>query len=138
MGGTTPIVLGPESILFADEDLVAVDKAAGWLSDASRDPNRDHLGAALERWESGGTFRPAHRLDRATSGVIVFARNRPAAASLMSQFQDRTVSSLIRVIWVPNGREASSSASAGRSESVTVATCVVGSSAPPTVSAMPA
>lgn len=87
------IELSPESILFVDDDLVAIDKAPGVLCDASIDPNRDHLGAALRRWahDSDAEFLPAHRLDRGTSGVVLFARNRGAATALMQQFQDRAV-----------------------------------------------
>lgn len=88
------IELRAESILFADDDLVAVDKAPGVLCDASIDPSREHLGTALRRWagEDGGEFHPAHRLDRGTSGVVLFARNRAAATALMKQFQERSVS----------------------------------------------
>jgi len=88
------IDLGPESILFVDDDLVAVDKAPGVLCDASIDPNREHLGTALRQWarDDSAEFLPAHRLDRGTSGVVLFARNRPAATALMKQFQERSVS----------------------------------------------
>ncbi len=88
------IDLGPESILFVDDDLVAVDKAPGVLCDASIDPNREHLGTALRRWaqHDSAEFLPAHRLDRGTSGVVLFARNRSAVTELMKQFQERSVS----------------------------------------------
>lgn len=111
MTRTAPIDLDAASILFEDEDLVAVDKASGWLSDATRDPQRDHLGAALSRraeaaGEGGGPFLPAHRLDRATSGVVLFARNRAAASSLMRQFQARTVAKAYRaIVGHPRGAE---------------------------------
>lgn len=93
------------SILFEDADLVAVDKAAGWLSDATRDPRRDHLGAALGRWAADragdGTFLPVHRLDRPTSGVVLFARNAEAATGIMEQFQERSVSKRYCAIVTP-------------------------------------
>jgi len=95
----TSIELDSHSLLFVDEDIVAVDKQAGVLSDATRDPNRDHLGKALERWAShnsptteNNSFFPAHRLDRGTSGVVLFARNKAAATTLMQQFQNRSIS----------------------------------------------
>ena len=85
----------PLEILLADDDLVAVDKPAGMLCDATIDPDREHLGTELVRWakeagEVGPRFHPAHRLDRGTSGVVVFARTREAATALMLQFQDRS------------------------------------------------
>lgn len=94
------IDLRVESILFNDDDLVAVDKASGELCDASRDPNRDHLGRALSRWahDPNAQFLPAHRLDLGTSGVVLFARNRPAATALMQQFQDRLVTKRYQAI----------------------------------------
>jgi 23S rRNA pseudouridine1911/1915/1917 synthase len=114
MDAQEPIRLGPQAILFADDDLVAVDKAPGVLCDASIDPKRDHLGMALEHWardtlpnptglanpQDGPEFRAAHRLDRGTSGVVVFARNRAAATGLMKQFQDRTVSKQYQAVVV--------------------------------------
>lgn len=99
------IDLDAGSILFEDAHLVAVDKAAGWLSDATRDPRRDHLGAALSRWaedQAGdGTFLPVHRLDRATSGVVLFARSAEAATGVMQQFQERSVSKRYCAIVTP-------------------------------------
>ncbi len=100
-----PVDLTPDAILFADDHLVAVDKAPGVLCDATIDPNREHLGTALRRWaleaeptppgssnaDEAPAFHPVHRLDRGASGVVVFARDRPAATALMHQFQDRSV-----------------------------------------------
>ena len=88
------IKLDDDAILFVDDDIVVVDKAAGDLCDASPDPNRDHLGTALGRWaeahDQPTTFYAAHRLDRVTSGVVVFARHKAAATALMKQFEART------------------------------------------------
>lgn len=94
------VEIAPKAILFADDDLIAVDKASGVLCDASIDPNRDHLGTALRRWaqDAGAEFLPAHRLDLGTSGVVLFARNRAAATGLMQQFQDRTVTKRYQAI----------------------------------------
>lgn len=94
------IELAPESILFADDDLIAVDKDSGVLCDASRDPERDHLGLALERWANDPTtrFHAAHRLDLGTSGVVLFARHRAANTAIMQQFQDRTVAKRYQAI----------------------------------------
>lgn len=100
------IDLDAEAILFVDDDLVAVDKAAGWLTDATRDPNRDHLGVALERWahrtgRRADPLLPVHRLDLATSGVVLFARRRDAATELMTQFRDRSVSKEYQAVVSP-------------------------------------
>jgi len=87
------VQIAPETILFEDDALVAVDKAPGVLCDASIDPKREHLGTALRKraQNPGAEFLPGHRLDQGTSGVVLFARNRIVATALMQQFQDRTV-----------------------------------------------
>jgi len=88
-----PIELDEASILFVDDDLIAIDKQPGVLCDASIDPNRPHLGTALRSWANNedAEFLPAHRLDLGTSGVVLFARNKSTATTLMQQFQERTV-----------------------------------------------
>jgi|HubBroStandDraft_2_1064218.scaffolds.fasta_scaffold04849_6 23S rRNA (cytosine1962-C5)-methyltransferase len=82
-------------ILFADDDLLAVDKPAGVASqaaDADRPDDivtrlKSHFAARGER-EYVGVHQ---RLDRDTSGVLVFARRREANASLAAQFEGRKV-----------------------------------------------
>ena len=93
-------------ILHRDDDLVAVDKPSGVLSDATRDPNRDHLGLALQRWhgDDQAQFLPVHRLDLGTSGIVLFARNRSAATGVMRQFESRSVQKRYHaVVYRPDG-----------------------------------
>lgn len=59
-------------ILAEQDDLLAVNKPAGLLSIAGREPEEDDLRRILEqRYERIFTV---HRLDRQTSGVMLFAR----------------------------------------------------------------
>ncbi|WP_328515940.1 pseudouridine synthase [Marinobacterium weihaiense] len=80
-------------ILYEDEYLVAVNKPAGllvhpsWIAPA-RTPN---LAAQLKLRYPNETVHTVHRLDRATSGVILFARNKAVAHSLQQQFAERQV-----------------------------------------------
>lgn len=75
------------AILFADEDLLAVDKPAGLAMHANLDENRPHLVGLL-----GEPYLGIHqRLDRDTSGVVVFARSLRANAGLARQFEGRQV-----------------------------------------------
>ena len=88
--------LAPESIVFFDRDLVVVDKPAGMLSVADEPGNKDTLGShvrTLLRRKGGGDAALAvvHRLDRDTSGVMVFARAASAQRALAVQFRDHTV-----------------------------------------------
>lgn len=62
------------AVLFDDDDLLAIDKPAGLLSVAS-DDEHERTALALLREQVGGPLWPAHRLDRETSGVLLFARS---------------------------------------------------------------
>ncbi|MCB9740641.1 MAG: RNA pseudouridine synthase [Deltaproteobacteria bacterium] len=81
------------TLLHIDDDLLLVHKPPGLPSHATVDPGRDHLVAATERLlRSQGIaseLHLCHRLDRDTSGVVVFARSRAAAAALGDAFAER-------------------------------------------------
>lgn len=81
-------------ILFADEHLVAIDKPAGLLS-VSSEREREHTALALVRGALQGKRRelclwPVHRLDRETSGLLLFARTRAARTALQERWQEVT------------------------------------------------
>lgn len=79
---------GPIPILYADDDLVAVDKPSGLLSVPGRGEDKaDCLINRLRR--DFPTILLVHRLDLDTSGVIVFALNPQAQAHLGKQFEER-------------------------------------------------
>ncbi|MBR2634647.1 MAG: RluA family pseudouridine synthase [Clostridia bacterium] len=73
-------------ILYSDEDLVVVNKEKGQLSQKD-EKRRDTLPDLLER-ETGGEIFPVHRLDRETSGVMVYARNSRSAAHLSREIAE--------------------------------------------------
>jgi 23S rRNA pseudouridine1911/1915/1917 synthase len=88
----------PLKILYQDEDVVAVDKAAGMVVHAGAGHPRGTLvNALLHHFGTlsgvSGELRPGivHRLDRETSGVILVARTDRAHQSLAAQFQARQV-----------------------------------------------
>jgi 23S rRNA pseudouridine1911/1915/1917 synthase len=82
-------------VLFADDDLVVVDKPPFLVV--------QHTGAFLRHTFVRGlserfapvpprtVLEPVHRLDRETSGVLVLARSERAASSLQQQFEAGTV-----------------------------------------------
>jgi 23S rRNA pseudouridine1911/1915/1917 synthase len=88
-------------VLYADEELIAIDKPAG----LPVHPAPTYQGATLvdsmlgqfpelgRMLEPDGIPRPGivHRLDKDTSGVMVIARTPHARTSLSRQFKDRTV-----------------------------------------------
>lgn len=66
--------------LFVDDDLVAIDKPEGLLSVAADGERQQNALAivreSLSRPGQQALLWPAHRLDRETSGVLLFARSR--------------------------------------------------------------
>jgi len=86
--------LGSErlEIIYQDKDLVVVNKPAGLLvhkSDMDRHETRFAL--QMTREQIGQWVFPVHRLDKPTSGLLVFALNRNAAREISFQFQKNQV-----------------------------------------------
>lgn len=88
----------PLSILYEDEDVIAVDKPAGMVVHAGAGAHSGTLVNALLHHfgalsQLGGELRPGivHRLDRFTSGVLLVARNDAAHRRLAEQFAGRKV-----------------------------------------------
>lgn len=66
-------------VLFEDEFLIAVDKPSGMLSVGTETQKENtaysHLNAYIKKQNPGGRIFLLHRLDRDTSGVILFAKD---------------------------------------------------------------
>lgn len=78
-------------VRYVDEALVVVDKPAGVLSAPTPESDRSNLQSWLER-ELGAPVHVIHRLDRLTSGLLVFARQAASAARLTELLQQRLLS----------------------------------------------
>lgn len=78
-------------ILYQDEHYVAIDKPPGLL--VHRSPiSRDRVFALQTlRDQLGQRVYPVHRLDRATSGVLLFGLSSLAASRLVERFESRQV-----------------------------------------------
>ena len=76
----------PLNIIHEDDDLLVVDKPAGLLSVPGRDLP-DSLQSRLKALYPDSLL--VHRLDMATSGLMVFARNKAAQRHLGLQFERR-------------------------------------------------
>ncbi len=77
---------GAVKVLFEDAELVAVDKPAGVVSQ----PTQGKTGGSMLDRVSEYLGREAglvHRLDRETSGVLVFAKTREATSRLAEEFR---------------------------------------------------
>src|SRR5262245_60194943 len=82
----------PSVVLFEDDHLLVVNKPAGWNTHApspyAGEGIYDWLRHREPRWASLAII---HRLDKETSGVLVFARSPEANRSLTAQFTEREV-----------------------------------------------
>lgn len=88
----TPQPERPLTILHRDERLVAIDKPEGLL--VHRTPlDRHETEFAVQRLRDqiGRIVHPVHRLDRGTSGVLVFALDRETARTLSQAFAEQRV-----------------------------------------------
>jgi 23S rRNA pseudouridine1911/1915/1917 synthase len=88
-------------IVHLDRDVAVVRKPAGLLTVPYEDDDKDTLqqraAAAVRRRDvhegigGGPALRVVQRLDKETSGVLVFARNIPAERHLQRQFKEHSV-----------------------------------------------
>ena len=81
----------PLRILFRDTAYVAIDKPAGLLVHRSPISRDERFALQTLRDQLGHRVYPVHRLDRATSGVLLFGLSPDAARRLVQQFEQRTV-----------------------------------------------
>jgi 23S rRNA pseudouridine1911/1915/1917 synthase len=88
----------PLDILYEDDDLIAVNKAAGMTVHAGAGNSRGTLvNALLGRGQAlsqgGDSLRPGivHRIDKETSGLLLVAKNDFAHARLADGFRERTI-----------------------------------------------
>jgi tRNA pseudouridine65 synthase len=76
------------TLLYRDEHLVAIDKPPGLLVHRTQlAAGEDEAALQLLRDQLGQTVWPVHRLDRGTSGVLLFALSPEVAALLGEMFE---------------------------------------------------
>lgn len=79
-------------ILYEDDDLVAIHKPAGLLVHRSYLARREkYFAMQMTRDLVGCHVFPVHRLDRPTSGVLLFAKSSEMANQLCEQFASKSV-----------------------------------------------
>ena len=90
--------LAESAIVFFDSDVAVVDKPAGMLSVADEEGNKDtlvlHARTLLRRMDKRGkdaALGVVHRLDKDTSGVMVFTRTASAQRVLAGRFKAHDV-----------------------------------------------
>ena len=102
--GASPAWMGfrsdslPPCVVFEDEDLLVVNKPPGWNTHAPS----PYAGEGLYEWLRNREPRWAdlallHRLDKETSGLMVFGKTPLANRSLTQQFEQRRVEKVYRL-----------------------------------------
>jgi len=88
-GRATPAVRKLE-IIYQDKDIIAINKPAGLLSVGTNKETKEHALALLRSQLTRGKERiqlwPVHRLDRDTSGILLFATSKETREDVMDQW----------------------------------------------------
>jgi RluA family pseudouridine synthase len=98
-------ILPPYTIIFENERFIAVNKAPGISVGGDRwDESKERLDRLLERDLKLPKIYTVHRIDRETSGLVVFARDRETHRRLSLAFEQRHVEK--RYVAIVHGRPA--------------------------------
>lgn len=82
----------PLDILYQDDVLIAVTKPNGLLVHPGKEPEaKEWIAMKVLRDQIGRRVYAIHRLDRPTSGVLLFALEEPAADAMRAEFEGRRV-----------------------------------------------
>ncbi|MEP7085006.1 MAG: RluA family pseudouridine synthase [Betaproteobacteria bacterium] len=97
--------LPASAIVYFDRDVVVVNKPVGMLSVADEAGNKDtladHTRTALRRLDKTGVdakLGVVHRLDKETSGLMLFARTPHAKRALEAQFREHSTERIYHAI----------------------------------------
>jgi RluA family pseudouridine synthase len=86
-------VILPYTVIFVNEDFIAVNKASGVSVGGDRwDESQIRLDRLLERDLDIPKVFTVHRIDKDTSGLVVFAKNKETHRVLSMAFEKRDVS----------------------------------------------
>ena len=89
----------PLHILYQDDFLVAIDKPAGMIVHPGREPEGpEWIAMKRLRDQLGRPVFPAHRLDRPTSGVLLFALDKQTAGLAQQAFELRNVRKIYHAV----------------------------------------
>lgn len=90
----------PFPVVYEDEQLIAINKPSGIMVHRSRISEDKIFVLQLLRDQIGQHVFPVHRLDRGTSGLLLFAKDSETASLIGKQFQaqqvDKTYVAIVR------------------------------------------
>lgn len=82
-------------ILYEDKDIIVVDKPVGVSSQVERGFGEDMISILMNYLYNKGEKNPyigvVHRLDKSVGGVMVYAKNKVAAAKLSNSISSRNI-----------------------------------------------
>ncbi len=82
-------------ILFESEDVLAINKPLGY---ATLDDRVDEINVLSTLKKSHPDIKNCHRLDKYTSGVLLFAKNPESFRSISMQFQNREIKKVYHAV----------------------------------------
>ena len=85
-----PAEWSPE-IIYEDADLLVVNKPAGMLSVPGKEPGRSLIDRIQDLYPDSQEWMAVHRLDMATSGLLLLAKNKAVYQHLQAQFKNKIV-----------------------------------------------
>ncbi len=92
-------------IIYQDKDIIAINKPAGLLSVGTTKENKLHalalLRTQLSRGKDSIKLWPVHRLDRETSGILLFATSKEVREAIMAKWSSTQKSYLAIVVGTP-------------------------------------
>lgn len=105
-----PFRMTEKDILFEDEYLIAVDKPPGLPTQPTLDEARENLFAVVRKYLRDREGSPKvylglhHRLDRDTSGVVLFTKREEANAGTAALFSEHLAQKIYHALtWKPAG-----------------------------------
>lgn len=107
-GANDEWLLEEKNILFEDEFLICIDKSAGIPTQPTIDPKRPNLYQSVTRFlikrdKVGDPYLGLHhRLDRDTSGCVLFTKSKAANPGVSKLFVEHLIQKTYLAITVPN------------------------------------
>jgi len=87
------------SVIYDDNNIIAVNKSSGISVGGDRwDESKERLDKLIEKDLKINKLFTVHRIDKETSGIVVFAKNRDTHRSLSTAFENRNVKKLYKLI----------------------------------------
>jgi RluA family pseudouridine synthase len=82
----------PYTVIFQDEHIIAINKSSGISIGGDRwDESKERLDRLIEQDFQLSKIFTVHRIDKETSGLVVFAKDRETHRSLSMSFEQRNV-----------------------------------------------